>query len=512
MELYNKLEKQMVEFIALKSQLEKCLQRQHRSPDQNAESCDLSQAPGGTPPSVVSSWITLPTSTLPESSMCSMETTSIGRNNAPPTNVRISHIRGNGSTSITTTVAEAPPTDRVAPPTNQPWPVASILSQVSNCPNRSSLVPDGCHGNDSRNSTVQSSPVSSQDSSSLLSSLSRAPPSAASSTSYTIPSRPAPSSTGANACRLSLTLGSNQQPHTSASLGNPVGPMRLREESGTVHSRFERQQLQCQRDEYLRYSSSHDFHQPPAQSMQTHASSGIVQPWIESSRRPRLRHVTRATPTHISPHHPLSYHHHHHHEESSGRGHHNLHTDRFVPYTYTSATGRINYHNTNTFSAASWSHDSHMSTRGGSNAVGAPQNRSYASAYEQPHPHNHLTLPYASNSYNYSSRYSSGQGHPSPFCRAQQASTRNGSLMSVGAMATPHYPIQPHTHVGSQNPATVWRPYSEQSRSSGGFYLSDILSLPSETETPPIQLESTPPSSHRTMHSFLVNRLLDDMQ
>ena len=488
----------MVEFITLKSQLERCLkQQQQGSHDQDTESHDQSHEQStnngdhnDTPPSIISSqsiFITTPTSNTSsrQTSHASESTDS-----------------ASGSTCITM-ATEAPPPSQLTPPTNQPWPVTSILSQVSS----------------SHHTDRNSSPLSTHHLPAHLPPVSRLPRPSMSHDLITVPSGPdrtcSTATSASSTCMASAfpsnSTGSCHQPsHTSL-----VDPVRLREDSRSSSlfpSNLSRHQHRQQRDGSLAFTLSHDLYPHLTPPMQTHAPSGIVQPWVETSQRQHLHHVIRTTPTHVSPCHRT------YHEDRNGRGHHGgaVHSDHFMPYAYTSTAGRVNHHSASTYSPASWSHDSHMTTSG------AQRSRSYTSVHHPSHIHNHMnhasnfcTENYISSCYGYSNHHSSGQGHPSTLYQTtHQTPSTNGNVMSDGSLTTPPYPIQPHPQGGgshSHNPSAVWRPYSERSRTSG-FYLSDILSLPSETEATPIQLESTPPTGHRAMHSFLVNRLLDDIQ
>ena len=508
------------------------------------------------------------TSTVITMTSSSNSTSTASNNSSSPTSCSVAHVHihspapslssaisttrtvGNGHSGETSKIVNAR-ADEAPPPNSahQPWPVTSILSQgsTSHCQHatttNNNVVPTGCHGNSSLTTNGgQSSPSMVARNLPALSSFSSVPARITNS-HFHQPDRtltlPINTITSTSVCLSSSSMPSSSQQRsgvTNHHLGLRAQPGR----NATTHSRTgsgltslhgnyqylsnEQQEviMQCrhsgagerQREGCIGYTPSNQtehYHSSTAQ-IQPHTSS-IVQPWVESSHRPRpLHHVTNATPR-ISPQYsPLQ-----HHQEQHRRNIHS-HAERFVPYP------RVNHRNSSsTFSPGSWSHDNHVITPGTSGRDVAPQGRFYASPYDLHQ--QHFTTPlggrsYISN-YDYSRNYSTSQGHPSStqgvghsswmqyFTPSQQNSSRSSSMMSHDTQATPPYPIQPHPH-GSGSSGTssaVWRPYSERSRTSG-FCLADILSLPSETEATPLSLEVTPPTGH---HSFLVNRLLDDI-
>lgn len=100
-----------------------------------------------------------------------------------------------------------------------------------------------------------------------------------------------------------------------------------------------------------------------------------------------------------------------------------------------------------------------------------------------------------------------GSNENSAYRHSQRVSSHGNHVMSYGTTATPPYPenqvpIQP-------TDGSVWRPYSEPHRMSG-FGLSDILSH-TEGGNHSLHLEPTPQLPVNRMHSFLVDRLLDDI-
>ena len=543
-----------MEFMSLKSQLQQCIERQQqqqRSHDQGIESCDSSHgqitddnSEAATTHSTCSSQSTITITSSPFSAVSPNLTSSPSctyaaapsHASAPPTNHRqiVNCERSSPNESIVV-ASEVPPINQETPPTDHTWPVTSILSQVSQHTTTNTTPITSCHGSSLRTDRVLSSQsATAQNEESMHpSAVSRISISAVSANS---PS-PGPSrtiGTSNNDFLRRLSLGNegttcsnivNQQLRGSHDIGGP----RLRSESVNVLASGHDQQhiyhhhhhqpsqqhghsRERHRDSYLSNhapSLSVCYHPPAA--LQQHTPS-IVQPWVESHQhRPRpLHHMTKTTPR-TTAQYPL---HHHNREQRLNQHNTRTHTERFVPYP--SPTGRVDRHTMPTFSSGSWSHSNHVTFAGSSSTMGhtniAQLGRSYASAVCDPNQHQqHLTSSLYSipNNFDYSNNYSSSQGQLTPFCHTQRCTTRSRNMMSHDSTATPPYPIQPPPHTGSNSNATVWRPYSERSRS--GFCLADILSLPSETETPPLQLESTPPSGHRSMDSFLVNRLLDDI-
>ena len=100
-----------------------------------------------------------------------------------------------------------------------------------------------------------------------------------------------------------------------------------------------------------------------------------------------------------------------------------------------------------------------------------------------------------------------GSNETGGYHHSQRVSSHDNHVMSYGTTVTPPYPenqvpIQP-------TDGSVWRPYSEPHRMSG-FGLSDILSH-SDGGNHSLHLEPTPPLPANRMHSFLVDRLLDDI-
>lgn len=444
-----------------------------------------------------------------------------------------------------------------APPpvsAHQPWPVTSILSQgntTSHCQHSTTtinhVVPTSCHGNglttsggQSRNTSAHVSPVSNV--SAHIQNIS--PVSSVSTHSHF--HHPSSSVRMINSSMSSSTqqrsVVTNHQ--FRASRNNATPHSRAGSGLATLHGNY-----QCHHNssgepqlQVIRYSRERQRevgcsgYSPSNQTTQeryrstttgTHVqphTSAIVQPWVESSHRPRpLHHVTNTTPLpRMSPQAQYNPLHVQHHQEQHRRTTHS-HTERFMPYPYP----RMNHHSSpSTFSPGSWSHDNHVITPVGTSGCDVePQGRSYASSpydlQHHPPPLGGTRNSYTSN-FDYSRNYSATQGHPSstqgvghsswmPYFTppSQQNCSRNSGMMSHDSQATPPYPIQPHPH-GSGSSGTspaVWRPYSERTRSSG-FCLADILSLPSDTEATPLTLDVTPPTGH---HSFLVNRLLDDI-
>ena len=457
------------------------------------------------------------------------------------------------SRSGNVSVVDAPPTVSA----HQPWPVTSILSQDStgtHCQHavtvNDHVLPTSCHGNRSlttsggQNSMIvrtisahiqNISPVSNVSNISAH----RQNISPVSRVSTYSPFHQSVSSV----CMVnsSVSLSAQQRNgvtdrHFRTGQNNATSHSRAGGGLASLHGNYQyhhnssepQQVIRCSRGREREmgcgggYSSSNQsrerYHSTSTQ-VQLHTSA-IVQPWVESSHRPRpLHHVTNTTPmpriSHQTQYNPVHYQHHH---EEHRRNTHS-HTERFMPYPYS----RMNHHSSSsTFSPGSWSHDNHVITPVGSSGRDvAPQGRSYASSPYDLH-QQQFSMPgrsYNISNYDYSrNNCSTSQGHPSStqgvghpswmpyFTPSQQNSSRSSNMMSHDAQATPPYPIQPHTH-GSGSSSTspaVWRPYSERTRSSG-FCLADILSLPSETEA---TLDVTPPTGH---HSFLVNRLLDDI-
>lgn len=538
-----------------------------------AESCDLVQDQDQTIPSreplpAASCTNPTPSSTVLIVTSPSNPTSTVNENSPNATSCSVAHVHGHdpavssqnnvistariansGQTGETTcsrignvTAAEAPPPVS----THQPWLVTSILSQAnSNHCQHAMTTNTSYHGNRSlttsggQNTTSVSihrntsahvrniSPVSSV-SVPLTNSL------------FHQPDRTLTMPTNSNVCLSNLSMSSNAHQRNAitdqhldlrAGRNNAVTHSRTSSGLASLHGNYqhhhngEPQQVirHCERSTRERqrdlgygsgYSTSNQtrerYHSSTTQVQVQPHSSAIVQPWVESSHRPRpLHHVTNTTPTpRISPQYNIQHH------QDQHRQNTHTHSERFMPYPYP----RVNHHNSSsTFSPASWSHDNHMITPSTSSRDIAPQGRSYASSpYDLHQQHFSTQLGGRSNcnsNYDYSRNYySTTQGHPSwmpYFTPSQQNSSRNSRMMSHDSQTTPPYPIQPHPH-GSGSSGTspaVWRPYSERTRSSG-FCLADILSLPSETEATPLSMEVTPPTGH---HSFLVNRLLDDI-
>jgi hypothetical protein len=449
---------------------------------------------------------------------------------------------------------EAPPTVSA----HQPWPVTSILSQdttiTSHCQHATTtnnhVVPTSCHGNNLttrgdqnvsiiQNTSAHISPVSSV---SNISAQVHNVSSVSSVSMHSLFRQP-----DSRACMINSSTSSSIQQrsvvagqHFRAGQNNATPHLRTGSGLASLHGNYHyhhrnsssepQQVIRYPRERRQRDVGCVGF-SPLNQAREQHHSamtttqgqphtgtSAIVQPWVESSHRQRpLHHVTaNTTPMpRISPqaqYNSLQQH----------RRNTHPHTERFMPYPYP----RMDRQSTSsTFSPGSWSHDNHVITPAGTSGRDiAPQGRSYAPSPYDVHQHPHLNggrNGYTPN-YDYSRNYSTTQGHPSstqgvghpswmPYFTppSQQNCSRNSSMMSHDSQATHPYPIQPHPH-GSGSSSTspaVWRPYSERTRSSG-FCLADILSLPSETEATPLSLEVTPPTGH---HSFLVNRLLDDI-
>ena len=552
MELFGDLSNHIMEFLALKTQLQQCIehqQQQQRSHDQRKESHDSLQGSHGTTNknrsedeathsrNVSRSKTQTSNSSLTVNSspnyIESVNSVAPSETDAPPTNYRpvITSREDDDRSKCGALATEAPPISQETPPTNQPWPVTSILSQVSHCQQTTATPTSGCHNNHLTTGRVQSSLPTTVQSVDIIpfstpavstNSLSHGQGRAIATQDSSDHFRNLSLSKEGPSC-TSTTV--SQQLRSSQAVASGA---HMRSESGNgltlmhnLHHLYHHQQQlpswqrhghseEHLRDGYLSHlASSSVYHHPPT-TMTQHTPS-IVQPWVEShqQRSRLLHHMTKTTPR-TTPHYSLN-HHRHSREQQFNRCSAHSHAERFEPYP--TSVGRVNHHNTATFSFGSWSHGNHMTVAGSGNGHGAPLGRSYASAAYDPlqhQPHFTPTLGGGLNNYDYSSNYSSPQGHLPPFGHSQQNSTRSNNMMSHDSTTTPPYPIQPHPHSGSNSSATVWRPYSDRSRSSG-FCLADILSLPSETETPPLQLESTPPTGHRGMHSFLVNRLLEDI-
>ena len=517
------LSKHILEYVTLRTQLQRHIeQRQQLSCDQMTESHDSVQrqtvVDNDSEEMCAPSQIVVPSSSsLNDLSMGEAASCNVRTRVASPSVANASTSIGNEHNTI---VTEAPPLSQEAPPTNQPWPVTSILSRVSNCRYTGrNEMPVGCHGDISgTNRATSSSPAVQRVQPIGLSlppvsmSSALAPP-----TSYL---HNEPSSTVTCSTRISSvtsTSGSQRrniqtQLRNSRNVTSSSTHVRSESELGTRHAHYHHhrqhaQQRHHSRDGYHRYTPDTGEYYDPPTALQPNTPS-IVQPWVESHQRPRLHHMTKTTPT-VSPssHYPLQHHHHDH-------SRHGNHSERFMPYP--STAGRANIHNTSTFSSGSWSHGHHVTSAGSSSGVGqniAPLGGTYASMYgSHYHPqHQHHFTPHPSGgvSTDYSN-YSLSQGHLPPFYQTQHSTVRSSNMMSHDSAATPPYPIQPHPHTGSNSSTAVWRPYSERSRLSG-FYLSDILSLPSEPEAPPLQMEPTPPTGHRGIQSFQVNRLLEDI-
>lgn len=575
-ELYGELSKQITEFLALKTQLELMEKQRSESHDQETEShdlgvesYDLETEPHG---SVQDQDLTI-TSGEPPVASCANPSPAL----APVISVTSSHnssstgiaearmantgcIGGEPSSTDVRAATEAPPPVSA----HQPWPVTSILSQdttISHCQHATTtnnhVVPTSCHGNGSlttsggqniRNTSAHISPVSSI--SNVSAHIHNVSPVSSVST-HSLFHQP-----DSRVCRINSSSSSSTH-QRSVVTGHHF---RAGQSNATIsHSRTGSGVASLRGDyHYHRHNSSSEpqqqviryarerqrdmvgcsgfsplnqarerHHSAMTTQVQPHAgTSAIVQPWVESSHRPRpLHHVTtNTTPmpriSTQAQYNPLQV-------QQQHRQNSHPHTERFMPYPY----HRRDYHSSSsTFSAGSWSHDNHVITPAGGTSGRdiAPQGRSYASSSPY-NLHQHPPLSggrngYTPNNYDYSRNYSTTQGHPSStqgvghsswmpyFTPSQQNCSRNSSMMSHDSQATPPYPIQPqpHPHGSGSSSGTspaVWRPYSERTRSSG-FCLADILSLPSETEATPLSLEVTPPTGH---HSFLVNRLLDDI-
>ena len=468
---------------------------------------------------------------------------------------------GQANRIVNARTTETPPTIS----THQPWPVTSILSQesASHCQHTRATTndhpvptPNSSHpASDSFTTNVQSSVALQNMSGDVC-----LPPVSTGSTrstgsmrsTYLQPHQSDSTLTMSSTNRTCLVnsamssgahqrgvvaeprrVGQNVTAHIHPRTGNGLTPHHRNHRCRSTEQQ-QRVITQCgyprerQRNmEYISYTPSNQTRKRHHCSMtqdQPHTSS-IVQPWVESTQRPHPLHHMMATTPRTSP-------------QSNSLQHHQLREqrrlsaysqcERLVPYTYP----RVNHHrsSSSTFSPGSWSHDSHVITPSTGGRDIASQCRSYASPYDIHH--QHITTSYSRSRVSYYDNYltteghapssqgvghlssSQGAGHPSwtqyftpP--HAQQASG-NSSLMSHNTQATPPCGIQPHPHASGHgsNATAVWRPYSERTRSSG-FCLADILSLPaSETEATPLPMEVTPPTGH---HSFLVNRLLDNM-
>ena len=435
------------------------------------------------------------------------------------------------SRSVNISVVDAPPPVSA----HQPWPVTSILSQDStgsHCQHamttNNHVLPTSCHRN--RNLTTSGGQNSStiQNTSAHIQNIS--PVSSVS--TYSLFHQPISSM-----CTINSSVSSSTQQrsvvidhHIRAHQNNVTSHSRTGSGLASLHGNYQYHHNSSEPQQVIRHSrerqremgcgggyspsnqSREQYHSTSTQ-VQLHTSA-IVQPWVESSHRPRpLHHVTNTTPmpriSHQPQYNPLHVQHH----QEQHRQNTQSHTERFMPYSYP----RMNHHNSSsTFSPGSWSHDNHMITPVGTSGRDiAPQGRSYASSPYDLH-QQQFSTPGRSciSNYDYSrNNCSITQGHPSwmPYFTSSQQNSSRSSNMSHDTQATPPYPIQPQPHPhGSGSSSTspaVWRPYSERTRSSG-FCLADILSLPSETEPTPLSLDVTPPTGH---HSFLVNRLLDDI-
>lgn len=562
MELYGKLSKLMLEFVSLKSQLQICAEQQQQeevSRDQRTKSCDLNQAQTvdssiseEAPCSAQSSLsnVTAPYSSsstvkerLPDTShtvTIDTATTSQSRVQAQ-SNTIVSNVLASDSRDRNTMATVAPPTINETPPTNQPWPVVSILSHGQHTARN--RVPTCCHSNGLRTSRGQSSSGVVQNASSshslpvsIMSSLEQGSASLQQRSSRIITSprnvsmTSSSSTTPRNVVNEHFPSSNNFMPCTAhlrseSRLAPPHNHHHLHHHHHHHQHHHHQEPPPQQRQQSLSRELQRECYHSPSAVLPPHTSS-IVQPWVESNhQRPRLHHMTKATPRIYSSQYPL--HHRQHQQEGQRHDRHggHSHNERFVPYP--STLGRVN-HNMPAFSPSLWSHDHHMTSAGtNSSTIGqnvAPLGGNYASSHDPNHYQYRFTPPLGSSASNlsnfdFSNNYSSGQGHPSSFGQTQ--SGRSNNMMSNNSTATPPFSIQPHPHSGSNSSTAVWRPYSERSRSSdfclaersrsSGFCLADILSLHSETETPPLQLESTPPTGHRGIQSFLVNRLLDDI-
>ena len=499
-----------------------------------------------------------------------INSTASGHGNVVPTSSQMMRIASNEqaaeedsnrrSVNVSATTEVPPPVSA-----HQPWPVTSILSQDntgSHCQhvtttNNSHVVPTSCHGSrnlttsvDQNSSTVRNisahiSPVSS------VSNISAhiSPVSSVSNISAHIQNTSPVSSVSTHSlfhqpdvsvCMINSSMSSIAQQrigvtdnHFRTGQNNATSHLRTgtSDLASSLHGNYQYHHNSSEPQQVRRYSRERQrevacggffpSHQTQerycsttttgTQVQQHSSSSAIVQPWVESTHRPRpLHHVTNTTPMpRVSP--QAQYDPLHHHNEQHRQNAHS-HTGRFVPYPYPRMDRQSS---SSTFSHGSWSHDNHVITPvGNSGRDVAPQGRSYASSPFDLHQHPHLRGNSFASNYDQSRNYSTTQGHPSwmPYFTppSQQNCSRNSSgMLSHDSQATPPYPIQPHPHCSGSSSASpaVWRPYSERTRSSG-FCLADILSLPSETEATPLSLDVTPPTGH---HSFLVNRLLEDI-
>ena len=571
-ELFGELSKQITEFLTLKAQFELIEKQRNESHDQETESHDLGVeshdleiephdsvqdqdqtiTSGEAPAASCANPSPASAPVIPVTSSHNSSTTGVAEARMANTG----HIGGEPSSMDVRTPTEAPPPVSA----HQPWPVTSILSQdttASHCQHATTtnnrIVPTSCHGRSNltssggqniRNTTAHVSSVSNVSAHvhniSPVSSVSvfHQPDSRVcmtnSSSSSSTHQRSVVTGQHFRAGRSNSTISHSR---TGSGLASMHGDYHYHHHNNSSEPQQQviRYPRERQRDA-MGYSGGFSslnqtrerHHSAMTTQVQPHAgTSAIVQPWVESSHRPRpLHHVTtNTTPmpriSTQAQYNPLQVQ-----QQQHGRNTH-PHTERFMPYP----CHRMDRHsNSSTFSPGSWSHDNHVITPAGGTSGRhiAPQGRSYASSshYDL---HQHPPLSggrngYTPNNYDYSrDNYSTTQGHPSstqgvgnpswmPYFTppSQQNCSRNSSMMSHDSQATPPYPIQPHPHGSGSSSGTspaVWRPYSERTRSSG-FCLADILSLPSETEATPLSLDVTPPTGH---HSFLVNRLLDDI-